>query len=88
MIRVTDLDVSLDFYYNKLGFVEVKRNDYKQGRFSLFFLAASGDEGRAREENAPVIELAYNWDKEKYDSGLTLVVSLMRLMTSMHYANV
>lgn len=69
MVRVSDLDASLDFYCNKLGFIEVKRNDYEQGRFSLIFLAAPDDAERARKEDAPVIELTYNWDKESYDSG-------------------
>lgn len=62
MVRVTDIDVSLDFYRNKLGLVELRRHDSEQGRFSLIFLAAPGD------ENAQ-IELTWNWDPEDYDEG-------------------
>ena len=62
MVRVTDLDESLVFYCNKLGLVEVARKDVSQGRFTLVFLAAPGD------ENAQV-ELTYNWDPEEYDGG-------------------
>jgi lactoylglutathione lyase len=63
MVRVTDLDQSLDFYCNKLGLVEIKRYDSEQGRFTLVFLAAPGDEDRA------MVELTYNWDPEKYSIG-------------------
>ena len=64
MVRVRDLDASLDFYCNKLGLVEVNRYDVEAGRFTLVFLAAPGDEARAREENAPLVELTYNWPNE------------------------
>lgn len=69
MVRVSDLDASLDFYCDKLGLVEVSRNDYEQGRFTLVFLAAPGDAGRAADEKAPMVELTYNWDKEEYGGG-------------------
>ena len=69
MIRVTDVDASLDFFCNKLGLVEVSRNDYEQGRFSLIFLAAPEDLERAKSERAPLVELTYNWDPEKYGEG-------------------
>ncbi|MBT8446870.1 MAG: VOC family protein [Gammaproteobacteria bacterium] len=69
MIRVSDLEASLDFYCNKLGLVEVSRNDYEQGRFTLVFLAAPGDDGRVAENRAPMVELTYNWDPETYDGG-------------------
>ena len=69
MVRVTDIDTSLDFYCNKLGLVEVRRNDYEQGRFSLIFLAAPEDVARAETDQAPLVELTYNWDPEDYDGG-------------------
>ncbi len=62
MVRVKDVDASLDFYCNKLGLVELRRIDNEQGRFSLVFLAAPGDE-KAQ------IELTYNWDPEDYNEG-------------------
>jgi len=69
MIRVTDLDKSLDFYCNKLGLVELYRKENKQGRFTLIFLAAKDDVENAKEAKSPLLELTYNWDPEKYDSG-------------------
>jgi lactoylglutathione lyase len=62
MVRVSDLDASLDFYCNKLGLAEVRRKDVPQGRFTLVFLAAPGDEDAQ-------VELTYNWDPEKYTGG-------------------
>ena len=62
MVRVSDVDESLDFYCNKLGLVELRRHDSEQGRFTLIFLAAPGDEEAQ-------IELTYNWDPEDYDEG-------------------
>ena len=62
MVRVTDIDESLDFYCDKLGLVELRRYDNEQGRFTLVFLAAPGD------ENAQV-ELTHNWDPEEYGEG-------------------
>ncbi|MEL7688053.1 VOC family protein [Citromicrobium bathyomarinum] len=69
MIRVSDLDDSLDFFCNKLGLVEVRRVDVEAGRFTLVFLSAPGDETRARADQAPLVELTYNWDPEEYDGG-------------------
>ncbi|MEM1140058.1 MAG: lactoylglutathione lyase [Pseudomonadota bacterium] len=69
MVRVSDLDASLDFYCNKLGMVEVNRIEVEAGRFTLVFLAAPGDEASARERSAPCLELTYNWDPEAYDEG-------------------
>lgn len=69
MIRVSDVDASLDFFCNKLGLVEVSRKDYEQGRFSLIFLAAPEDVARASEDRAPMLELTYNWDPETYGGG-------------------
>ncbi|NNC58259.1 MAG: lactoylglutathione lyase [Woeseiaceae bacterium] len=62
MVRVTDVEKSLDFYCDKLGLVELKRHDSEQGRFTLIFLAAAGDE-------AAQVELTHNWDPEDYDEG-------------------
>jgi lactoylglutathione lyase len=62
MIRVKDLEKSLDFYCKKLGLVEISRREFEQGRFTLVFLAA--------EENTDSqVELTYNWDPEHYDEG-------------------
>ncbi|MBT8137524.1 MAG: VOC family protein [Gammaproteobacteria bacterium] len=69
MVRVSDLDESLRFYRDSLGLVEVRRNDYEQGRFTLVFLAAPGDVDRAGEESAPMVELTYNWDPDNYGGG-------------------
>jgi len=69
MVRVTDLEVSLDFYCKKLGLIEMRRVDNEKGRFTLVFLAAPGDEQRAGESKAPLVELTYNWDREVYTGG-------------------
>ncbi|MEM9733023.1 MAG: lactoylglutathione lyase [Pseudomonadota bacterium] len=69
MVRVKDIDASLDFYVNKLGMVETRRKEVEAGRFTLIFLAASEDEAAAKEKNAPELELTYNWDPEDYDGG-------------------
>ena len=62
MVRVSDLDKSLDFYCNKLGLQEIRRYESEQGRFTLVFLAAPGDEEAQ-------VELTYNWDPEAYGEG-------------------
>jgi len=62
MVRVTDLEESLDFYCNKFGLVEVHRKEVPAGRFTLVFLAAPGDESAQ-------VELTYNWDPEEYSGG-------------------
>ena len=69
MVRVADVDVSLDFYVNKLGLKEVRRYENEQGRFTLIFLAASEDVESGIAEKAPLIELTYNWDPEDYKGG-------------------
>ena len=69
MVRVSDLDVSLDFYCNKLGLIEVKRTEFKQGRFTLIFLAAPDDLDNVALTRGPMLELTYNWDKEPYPEG-------------------
>ena len=62
MVRVTDIDESLDFYCNKLGLEMLSRRDNEAGRFTLIFLAAPGDEQAQ-------VELTYNWDPEDYGEG-------------------
>ena len=69
MVRVSDLDASLDFYCGKLGLVEAGRYENEKGRFTLVFLAAPGDAEAAKEKKAPLIELTYNWDGEEYRGG-------------------
>jgi lactoylglutathione lyase len=69
MVRVADLDQSLDFYCNKLGLVEVRRMDNEKGRYTLVFLAAPDDVERARDSKAPLVELTYNWDEHEYQGG-------------------
>jgi lactoylglutathione lyase len=62
MVRVTDIDASLGFYRDALGLTELSRRDYPQGRYTLVFLAAPGDE-------AAQVELTHNWDPESYTGG-------------------
>lgn len=66
MVRVKDLDATLDFFCNKLGLVEVSRNENKMGRFTLVFLCAPDDQDLAKQRRAPMVELTYNWDTEDY----------------------
>jgi lactoylglutathione lyase len=69
MVRVADLDQSLDFYCNKLGLIETRRVENEKGRYTLVFLAAPDDLERARETRAPLVELTYNWDEHEYQGG-------------------
>ncbi len=69
MVRVSDLEESLDFYCNKLGLVETRRVDNEKGRYTLVFLAADGDVEKARHTRAPLVELTYNWDEHEYQGG-------------------
>jgi lactoylglutathione lyase len=69
MVRVTDIDQSLDFYCGKLGMVETRRTDNEAGRYTLVFLAADGDESSGRSTQAPLLELTFNWDPEQYGEG-------------------
>lgn len=64
MLRVQDLDKSLDFFVNKLGLVETNRHESEKGRFTLIFLAAPGDSKEAQEKKSPLLELTYNWPDE------------------------
>ena len=69
MVRVSDVAASLDFFCGKLGLKEVRRVESEQGRFTLIFLAAPGDEQSGRDNRAPLVELTYNWDPETYTGG-------------------
>ena len=69
MVRVSDLDRSLEFYCDQLGLVEISRYENEGGRFTLVFLAAPEDADLARERRAPLVELTYNWDPEEYTGG-------------------
>lgn len=62
MLRITDIDQSLDFYCNKLGLKELRRREDEKGRYTLIFLAAPGDESAQ-------VELTYNWDSQAYTGG-------------------
>jgi len=62
MVRVTDIDASLKFYRDALGLEELSRKDYPQGRYTLVFLCAPGDESAQ-------VELTHNWDAETYGGG-------------------
>ena len=62
MVRVSDIDESIDFYCNKLGLEVLRRHENDEGRFTLLFLAAPGDEDAQ-------VELTYNWDPEEYTEG-------------------
>jgi lactoylglutathione lyase len=69
MIRVTNLDETLAYFVEKLGFVETRRLDNEKGRYTLVFLAAPGDAEVAKGTKAPLVELTYNWDPEVYTGG-------------------
>ena len=62
MVRISDIQESLHFYCDLLGLRELRRYDNEQGRFTLIFLAAEGNE-------SAMVELTYNWDPEDYDEG-------------------
>jgi len=62
MVRITDVEASLDFYCNKLGLTEQKRYDNAEGRFTLIYLGVGAD-------TSAQVELTYNWDPEEYDEG-------------------
>ncbi|WP_292085423.1 MULTISPECIES: VOC family protein [unclassified Brevundimonas] len=69
MVRVKDLEASLHFYRDLLGLVQTRRMDSEKGRFSLIYLAAPQDVGRAEAEKSPEVELTFNWDPEDYQGG-------------------
>ena len=64
MVRITNIEESLDFYCNKLGLKEVKRKESKEGKFTLIFLAADNSY-----DSSGLLELTYNWDPEEYTGG-------------------
>lgn len=68
MLRVKNLDVSLDFFINKLGLVETRRHESEKGRFTLVFLSAPGDIENAKQNKSPLVELTYNWPDENGES--------------------
>jgi lactoylglutathione lyase len=68
MIRVTDLKATIAFF-ELMGFVETRRIENDKGRYTLVFLAAPGDTEQAKQNQAPLVELTYNWDPEPYTGG-------------------
>jgi len=69
MVRISNVDESLNFYCGVLGMREMRRVDSDAGRFTLIFLAAPEDRRQAAEERAPLLELTHNWDPEEYAGG-------------------
>ena len=69
MIRVSNLDETIDFFVSNFGMVETRRIDSEQGRFTIVFLAAPEDVENANTEQSPVLELTHNWDPEEYSGG-------------------
>jgi len=64
MVRISDIEKSLDFYCKKLGLKEVRRKESEKGRYTLIFLASENSD-----EKHNLLELTYNWDPEKYSNG-------------------
>ena len=64
MVRITNIEKSLDFYCNKLGLKEIKRKESEKGRYTLIFLGAENSD-----DKYSLLELTYNWDPEKYTTG-------------------
>jgi len=69
MVRVHDLEASLEFYRDLLGLVESDRYESEEGEFTLVYLAAVEDLEQVEAERAPLVELTYNWDGENYQGG-------------------
>ena len=70
MIRITDIEESLDFWCNKMGLEEVRRTDNEAGQFTLIFLAAPKDKDKSATYHAPELELTYNWNSDElYKTG-------------------
>lgn len=74
MVRINNIDTSLDFYITKLGLTEVRRYESESGRFTNIFLSAPGDSNNSKANQAPLLELTYNWpdqngEIENYSSG-------------------
>ena len=76
MVRVSNLDRSLEFYCQALGLIEVSRKESEAGRFTLVFLASSADSESADFDSTPMIELTYNWDTEVYTGGRLIMTPL------------
>ena len=69
MVRISNVEESMDFYCNKLGMVETRRSESEAGRYTNIFLAAPNDIDTAKAEGAPTLEMTYNWDPEEYSGG-------------------
>ena len=69
MVRISNVQESLDFYCGKLGMVEVRRTESEAGRYTNIFLSASDDVKSAKADWAPTLELTFNWDPEEYSGG-------------------
>lgn len=69
MIRVSDLNKTLNFFVDKLGFVEISKQENEKGRYTNIFIAAPDDIGHISADKLPLIELTYNWDPEEYTRG-------------------
>ena len=69
MVRISNVQESLDFYCGKLGMVEVRRTESEAGRYTNIFLSASDDVESAKANWAPTLELTFNWDPEEYSGG-------------------
>ena len=69
MIRINDIESSIDFFCNKLGLIETRRKEVPEGKFTLIFLSTDEDKNSAINFKSPEIELTYNWDKENLDKG-------------------
>ena len=69
MVRIRDIEQSLDFYCNKLGLIETRRSERPEFKYTLIFLAAPGDVERAKADRTGELELTYNYDPEDYGSG-------------------
>ena len=69
MVRISNVEASLDFYCNKLGMVEVRRTESEAGRYTNIFLSALDDTERAKAGWTPTLELTFNWDPEEYAGG-------------------
>ena len=69
MVRISNVQESLDFYCGKLGMVEVRRTESEAGRYTNIFLSASDDVESAKAGWAPTLELTFNWDPEEYSGG-------------------
>ena len=69
MVRISNVEESLDFYCDKLGMVEVRRTESEAGRYTNIFLSASDDIESAKAGWAPTLELTFNWDPEEYSGG-------------------